>query len=272
MWRLMTASPGLLPSFVSPAVTGNPRSESRSLARYDTAIRAAVAALPQGPSLRSGLFCPGPSTLNRPHPPHSQARRDFPAVLVIRDAFAVPVGLGDPREVPCFRCPLCPDMPRSTTPESSTVASSQALFTVDIGLRHVLKGSALSKPPPSASGGILISGLPASLLLRPVGSLAPPGGSDQTEDTSSAKPTRASPSALSAGRSPSPSADMATVLPGKAAPAGLSPARTSASIAAPIRRVFLLLAPRHPGASSAGIGTSIVARVLRLTEPACSQK
>src|SRR6476646_2242873 len=29
------------------------------------------AALPRGPSLRSGLCCPGPSTLNRPHPPHS---------------------------------------------------------------------------------------------------------------------------------------------------------------------------------------------------------
>ena len=31
------------------------------------------AALPQGPSLRSGLCCPGPSSLTRPHPPHSPA-------------------------------------------------------------------------------------------------------------------------------------------------------------------------------------------------------
>jgi hypothetical protein len=45
------------------------------------------AALPQGPSLRSGLFCPGPSTLNRPHPPHSQAHPDFTAQRLIRDAF-----------------------------------------------------------------------------------------------------------------------------------------------------------------------------------------
>ena len=36
-----------------------------------------LSALPQGPSLRSGLFCPSPSTLTRPHPPHSQAHPDF---------------------------------------------------------------------------------------------------------------------------------------------------------------------------------------------------
>src|SRR5450756_1138530 len=44
---------------------------------------------PQRPSLGSGLFCPGPSSLNRPHPPHSQAHRDFTAWRLIRDAFAV---------------------------------------------------------------------------------------------------------------------------------------------------------------------------------------
>jgi hypothetical protein len=47
------------------------------------------AALPQGPSLRSGLYCPGPSSLNRPHPPHSQAHHDFAAWRFIRDALAV---------------------------------------------------------------------------------------------------------------------------------------------------------------------------------------
>jgi hypothetical protein len=46
-------------------------------------------ALPQGPSLRSGLYCPGPSSLNRPHPPHSLTRRNFPALRVICTAFAV---------------------------------------------------------------------------------------------------------------------------------------------------------------------------------------
>ena len=46
-------------------------------------------ALPQGPSLRSGLYCPGPSSLSRPHPSRSRTRRNFPALRVICDAFAV---------------------------------------------------------------------------------------------------------------------------------------------------------------------------------------
>jgi hypothetical protein len=35
---------------------------------------------PHGPSLRSSFFCPGPSTLNRPYLPHSQAHPDFTAL------------------------------------------------------------------------------------------------------------------------------------------------------------------------------------------------
>src|SRR5262245_32816582 len=51
---------------------------------------------PQGSSLRIGLCCPSPSSLNRPHPPRSQAHRDFTALRLIRDAFAVRERLGDP--------------------------------------------------------------------------------------------------------------------------------------------------------------------------------
>src|SRR3954462_2170699 len=51
-----------------------------------------VALRPRGPSLGSGLCCPGPSSLNRPHPPHSPAHRDFTAgrraALLV--AFTVP--------------------------------------------------------------------------------------------------------------------------------------------------------------------------------------
>src|SRR5262252_2240028 len=63
-------------------------------------------ALPQGPSLRSGLCCPGPSSLTWPHPPHSRAHLGFTDSRLIPDAFAVPIsiGLGDPRLVPCFCC------------------------------------------------------------------------------------------------------------------------------------------------------------------------
>jgi len=46
------------------------------------AIRVTRVTLPQGLSLRSGLYRPGSSTLNRPHAPHSQIRRHFPAELL----------------------------------------------------------------------------------------------------------------------------------------------------------------------------------------------
>jgi hypothetical protein len=49
---------------------------------------------PQGSSLGFGLFCPDPSSLNRPHASHSQAHRDFVAWRLIRDAFAVRERLG----------------------------------------------------------------------------------------------------------------------------------------------------------------------------------
>ena len=80
---------------------------------------------PQGPSLGSGLFCPGPSSLNRPHPPHSPAHRDFTAWRLIRDAFAVRERLSDPRVVPNFHCTFLPGMPSSSTPGSSTSICSR---------------------------------------------------------------------------------------------------------------------------------------------------
>jgi len=54
-----------------------------------TTVQAAIAALPQGPSLRSGLCCPGPSSLIWSHAPHLQAQLDFTAMRLIRAAFAV---------------------------------------------------------------------------------------------------------------------------------------------------------------------------------------
>ena len=54
-----------------------------------TTVQAAGAALPQGPSLRSGLCCPGPSSLIWSHAPHLQAQLDFTAMRLIRAAFAV---------------------------------------------------------------------------------------------------------------------------------------------------------------------------------------
>jgi hypothetical protein len=80
---------------------------------------------PQRSSLRSGLCCPDPSSLTRPHPPRSQAHRNFAARRLICDAFAVRERLGDPRAVPGFRWPFFPDMPSSATPGSSTSISSR---------------------------------------------------------------------------------------------------------------------------------------------------
>ena len=80
---------------------------------------------PQRSSLRSGLCCPDPSSLIRPHPPRSQAHRNFTARRLICDAFAVRECLGDPRAVPGFCWPIFPDMPSSTTPGSSTSISSR---------------------------------------------------------------------------------------------------------------------------------------------------
>jgi hypothetical protein len=73
-----------------------------SPAQWNTAMRATCVALLQGPSLRSRLCCPGPSSLNRPHPPHSRAHRNFAARRFICGAFAVRERLGDPRAVSAY--------------------------------------------------------------------------------------------------------------------------------------------------------------------------
>jgi len=80
---------------------------------------------PQGSSLWSELCCLEPSSLNRPHPPHLRAHRNFTAWRFICDAFAVRERRGDPQVVPSFRCPFFPDMPPSLTPGSSIIASPE---------------------------------------------------------------------------------------------------------------------------------------------------
>jgi len=123
------------------------------------------------------LFCPGPSSLNRPHPPHSRAHRDFTARRLIRDAFAVRERLGDPRVVPSFRCPFLPDMPSSPTPGNSNIATCP-VSRCRRGLRRELTGSTLPIIPQSDSRGGPFRGFTGSQLLRPVRLLAPLDGSD----------------------------------------------------------------------------------------------
>ena len=101
---------------------------------------------PQGSSLRSGLFCPSPSSLNRPHPSHSQARPDFAAVRLIPSAFAVRERLSDPRVVPSFHCLLSTNMSSSMTPEIQWLQSSSS-FTIGDGLRVDLKTLGILNSP-----------------------------------------------------------------------------------------------------------------------------
>ena len=103
---------------------------------------------PKGPSLGSRLFCPGPSSLNRPHPPHSQAHHDFTAWRLIRAVFAVRERLGDPRVVPGFRCSFRPDMPSSLTPGSSTPTCPEFLMpTLAFAEMRPARHSQLSRNP-----------------------------------------------------------------------------------------------------------------------------
>jgi hypothetical protein len=104
-------------------------------------------ALPQGPSLRSGLCCPGPSSLNWPHAPHSQAHPDFAAGWFIRDIFAVP-DLHRPRRPTSgseLSSMLFRNMSSSTTTGNSSAACTQ-YFAEDPSLQLRMTVSAFPSP------------------------------------------------------------------------------------------------------------------------------
>ena len=181
---------------------------------------------PQGPSLGSGLFCPGPSSLNRPHPPHSQAHRDFTARRLIRDAFAVRERLGDPRVVPGFRCSFLPGMPSSPTPGSpASIYSRTSMPTWPSSHDH-----RLGTPNIPAIRSTRVSHFVASLVRFRYGL---PGCSPPcTDQTGTPQPSGTFTSRLSTDRSPSPSLDITTTVTGLLLLAGLSPAGMAASLAA----------------------------------------
>ena len=121
---------GLPLSFVLPASLVSSPFCAGGLVRWSTSVRAAAAALPQGPSLRTGFFCPAPSSLNRPHPPHSQAHPLFTAQRLIGDAFAVHTTPRRPPSGSTLSLSFLLDMPPSTTPRrSQPVGSSHAVPT-----------------------------------------------------------------------------------------------------------------------------------------------
>ena len=81
---------------------------------------------PQGLSLRSGFFCPGPSTLISPIRPTRGHIAISPTMRLIRDAFAVRERLSDPQVVPSFRCKFLPGMPPSMSPGRSEIVFLQS--------------------------------------------------------------------------------------------------------------------------------------------------
>jgi hypothetical protein len=107
---------------------------------------------PRGPSLRSGLCCPGPSSLNRPHPPHSRAHPDFTVSAYIPDAFAVQYSFMPRRPTTDSELSLMVflNMSSSETTGNSSAAHTQ-YFTENAGLRLHITASAFPTPPHSDS-------------------------------------------------------------------------------------------------------------------------
>ncbi len=196
------------------------------VARMSTAMRAAFTALPQGPSLRSGFCCPSPSPLNRPHPSHSQAHRDF--------AF--------PAYTRCHRCAIAEathewfraftarsfSACRPLRPRGTRRRLVPTYVTDDAGLRPNRKSSAFPTLPPSASSGAFISGLHWFTFATACRVASLLDGSDRVSPAA-----ETCTSGLSTRRSPFASPGITTVALGQSPLAGLSPAGTAASIAAP---------------------------------------
>jgi len=200
-----------------------PSTESGNGGHIDTAKSGRGQPAPQGSSLRFGLFCPNPSSLNRPPPPHSQARSDFAAVRLIPNAFAVRERLGDPRAVPNFRLLLCTNMSLSMTPEVQWLHVSSS-FTIDASLRVVLKRSASSGIPQNPLHvGLVFRGFPIRFRYD-LSACSPP----LADLTGLPRPTKTFTSRLPMSWSPFPSLDMTTAATGQFLPMGLSPIRTTA--------------------------------------------
>ena len=182
---------------------------------------------PQGSSLWSELCCLEPSSLNRPHPPHPRAHRDFTAWRLIRNAFAVRERRGDPRVVPGFRCPFLPDMPSSMTPGSSIIVWSRTSMSTWPSPRSEQLGT----PDPPAirfTRGTYFGASWFTHLLRPVRLLAPLYGSDRIRSAPGGFYFQASNGSVAlpvAGYDYN--SDWTPLL------AGLSPAGMAASLAAP---------------------------------------
>jgi hypothetical protein len=150
-----------------------PRTVPRDVTRLSTSVRAAFTALPQGSSLRPGFCSPGHHRLTEPIRPTrrlvtlSLPSRLYATSLLCRFIRPRPTTTGSR-----LSTPLLLDMPPSTTPGSSKPQCS-SLATPTWAFALAERGSALPSALQPASRRPEISGLPGSLLLRPVKLLAP---------------------------------------------------------------------------------------------------
>jgi hypothetical protein len=133
---------GLPPPFVLPAArVGSPFCAGGRCALKHLRSSGRCRSNPRGPRSRPGYAVPLHPHL-RPHPPHSQAHPDFTAPRLIRNAFAVHTAPRRPPSGSTLSRSFLPDMPPSTTPGRSETGWFQSCGP-DIGLRHVMSGSAL---------------------------------------------------------------------------------------------------------------------------------
>jgi len=205
-------------SSYSAGCAGSLRSESEPAPCSSTAK-------PQGPSLRSGLCCPGPSLLIGPIRPTRRHSETSPPCDLYPLPSLYPTGLSDLRVVPCFHCcsfSAC----RPLRPRGVHRLHTPSFFADDAGLHRASNCSALPTPPPSASGGTSFSRLNRFACATACRVACLPGGSDW----SFLEPTETFTFGLSTSRSPFSPPSITTVAAGQLPPAGLSPAGSAASI------------------------------------------
>jgi hypothetical protein len=150
-----------------------PRTVPRDAARLSTSVRAAFAALPQGSSLRPGFCSPGHHRLIDPiRPTRRLAAISLPGRLYATSLLCRVIWPKLTTSGSRLSLPFPLDMPPSTTPGSS-VPQWSSLATPTWAFALAERGSALPSSLQSASRRPEFSGLPGSLLLQPVKSLAP---------------------------------------------------------------------------------------------------
>jgi hypothetical protein len=128
---------------------------------------------PQGSSLRTGLCCPSPSSLNRPHPPHSPAIATSPPGGLYAMPSLCGSALSDPRVVPCFRFRsfwTC----RPLRPRGARRLHMPSSFTDGAGLHRVWHSSALPSSHHPLPIGVRFSRLLRFALCCGLSSRSPP--------------------------------------------------------------------------------------------------